>query len=104
MTITTARTSHSSDLHSREVKYLVSMGVRTVCFVMAIITSGPLRWTLVAAAFLLPYFAVVVANAGSKGISSERPESVIDDKSQITSTSAESEHDAGPTDDDTGGT
>jgi Flp pilus assembly protein TadB len=64
--ITTARRSRSADIRSREVRYLVSMGVRTVCFILAIVVSGPLRWVFVVAAFVLPYFAVVMANAGSR--------------------------------------
>lgn len=63
VSITSARTSHSEDLHKRQVRYLVSMGIRTVCFVLAIVTSGPLRWIFVAAALFLPYVAVVLANA-----------------------------------------
>ena len=44
------------------------MGIRTVCFVAAILVGGGwLRWVLVAAALLLPYVAVVMANtAGSR--------------------------------------
>lgn len=61
--ITSARPSRSADLHRREVRYLVSMGIRTVCFVLAVVTHGPARWLLVAAAFALPYLAVVFANA-----------------------------------------
>lgn len=44
-------------------KYLISMGIRTVCFVGAAFASGWLRWTLVAAAVVLPLFAVILANA-----------------------------------------
>ncbi len=61
--ITSARVSHSEDLRRRQTRYLFSMGVRTVCFVLAIVTSGPLRWALVAGAVFLPYVAVVLANA-----------------------------------------
>ena len=64
--ITTARTSHSEDLHARQIRYLLSMGVRTVCFVAAVIAHGPLRWVLIAAALFLPYIAVVMANAGGR--------------------------------------
>jgi len=60
--ITSAQPGHSVDLHRREVRYLISMGIRTVCFVGAVIATGPLRWVLVAGAVLLPYFAVVLAN------------------------------------------
>lgn len=44
-------------------KYLISMGIRTACFIGAAIATGWLRWTLVAAAVLLPLFAVIIANA-----------------------------------------
>jgi len=48
----------------RQRRYLISMAVRTACFVAAIITSGPLRWVFLVAALFLPYIAVVIANAG----------------------------------------
>lgn len=44
-------------------KYLISMSLRVVCFLGAAVTSGWVRWTLVAAAVFLPLFAVVIANA-----------------------------------------
>jgi hypothetical protein len=49
-------------------RYLLSMGIRTVCFVLAAIAIPVLHWTvvgwcLVIAAVILPYFAVVIANA-----------------------------------------
>ena len=63
--ITSAPVSHSSDLRGREVRYLLSMAVRTVCFVTAIfLADGWLRWILLLAAVFLPYIAVVLANAG----------------------------------------
>lgn len=71
VSITSARSGRSTDIRRREVKYLVSMGVRTVCFVLAIVTPSPWRWFLVAAAFLLPYFAVVIANASDGRRTSE---------------------------------
>ncbi len=61
--ITSARVSHSADIRRREVRYLLSMGIRTLCFVLAIVTDGAVRWVLVAAAVFLPYVAVVLANA-----------------------------------------
>ena len=66
VSITSARISKSADIRTREVRYLISMGIRTACFVAAIIVDGPLRWILIAAAFVLPYFAVVMANAGDR--------------------------------------
>lgn len=62
--ITGARRGLSADIKARQTRYLLSMGVRTACFLLAIVTSGPLRWVLFAAAVILPYLAVVVANGG----------------------------------------
>src|SRR3954470_24434821 len=66
--ITTAASSRAEDISARQRRYVVSMGIRTVCFVAAVLVGdGWLRWVLVAAALLLPYVAVVMANAtGSK--------------------------------------
>ena len=64
--ITSARPAKSVGIASRQTRYLISMGVRTLCFVLAIVTTGTLRWVFLAGAFLLPYFAVVIANAGSR--------------------------------------
>ena len=62
--ITGAPRALKEDVRRREVRYLLSMGFRTACFVAAIVTHGILRWVLVVAAFVLPYIAVVIANAG----------------------------------------
>jgi len=66
VSITNAPISHSADVRSRQTRYVISMLIRTLCFIGAIVVSGPLRWVLVAAALLLPYVAVVLANAGSR--------------------------------------
>lgn len=49
-------------------RYLVSMGVRTVCFLLAVLFLVGLKWTaagwvMVVGAVVLPYVAVVMANA-----------------------------------------
>ncbi|MCX6405028.1 MAG: DUF3099 domain-containing protein [Actinobacteria bacterium] len=62
--ITNVQSGTSNDQKSRQRSYLIGMGLRTLCFVLAIITHGTLRWILVAGAILLPYFSVVIANAG----------------------------------------
>ena len=62
--ITSAATSHSDDIGAREKRYAISMGIRTVCFIGAIIADGWLRWVLIGAALLLPYTSVILANAG----------------------------------------
>jgi len=63
--ITTASSSAHADIAARQRRYVFSMAVRTVCFVAAILTDGVLRWVLVAAALILPYVAVVMANAAA---------------------------------------
>jgi len=62
--ITDAGVSLSDDQVGRTRKYLWSMALRTVCFVGAVVTPSPWRWFMIVAALLLPYLAVVVANAG----------------------------------------
>ena len=62
--ITTASASRTEEIAGRQRRYVISMSIRTVCFVAAILVGGGwLRWVLVAAALLLPYVAVVMANA-----------------------------------------
>jgi DUF3099 family protein len=64
--ITTAPRSHSDDIGTRQRRYLISMGVRTVCFVLAVVSIGHwFLWLFLAASFVLPYIAVVMANAGA---------------------------------------
>jgi len=62
--ITGARRSLSEDIKARQTRYLLSMGIRTACFLLAIVTPSPFRWFFFAAAVVLPYLAVVIANGG----------------------------------------
>jgi Flp pilus assembly protein TadB len=67
--ITTAATSRNADIAARQRRYLIAMGVRTLCFVvvacLAVTHAGPgwLPWIFVVGALVLPYVAVVMANA-----------------------------------------
>ena len=64
--ITSAGRSHSEDIAGRQRRYLFSMGIRTACFILAIVfRDTPAMWFFVVGAVFLPYVAVVVANAGS---------------------------------------
>lgn len=65
-TVTDAREPLSKNIQHRKRQYLVSMGARTLCLILAIVVPMPLplRIIVLAAAIALPYFAVVVANAG----------------------------------------
>ena len=44
-------------------RYLIMMGIRVACFGLVFVTSGWVRWAAVAGAVVIPYFAVVIANA-----------------------------------------
>ncbi len=62
--ITSAQRSLSNEQNGRTRRYLVSMGIRTVCVIAAIFVPGWPRLVLIAAAVTLPYLAVVIANGG----------------------------------------
>ncbi|MEZ5092703.1 DUF3099 domain-containing protein [Nocardioides sp.] len=62
--ITTAARSAAADTAARQRRYLLSMGVRTLCVIGAVVIGpGWLRWVLVAGAVVIPQLAVVAANA-----------------------------------------
>ncbi|GAA1701816.1 DUF3099 domain-containing protein [Kribbella sp. NPDC056951] len=62
ISVTSAQPSRSEDLDSRIIRYAAMMGLRVVCFVLAVLTPSPWRWMFVVGAVFLPYFAVVLAN------------------------------------------
>jgi Protein of unknown function (DUF3099) len=66
--ITGARRGVRDDVNGRTRRYLISMGVRTACFLGAVVADGALRWVLIGGALILPYVAVVFANGGRERI------------------------------------
>jgi len=76
--ITSAGRSQSAQIHDRTRSYLIMMGIRIAAFVGAYFAEGWLRWTLVAAAVILPMFAVIIANSGAERRSA--PSSYIDER------------------------
>ncbi len=62
--ITGARRGLTEDVGRRQIRYAISMGIRTVCFVLAIVTHGWLRAVFLIGALVLPYISVVYANSG----------------------------------------
>jgi hypothetical protein len=65
--ITTARSNAADDMRSRQRRYAISMSIRLVCFVAAVIAwPSFLSWVFAAAAIFVPLFAVVAANAGDQ--------------------------------------
>lgn len=66
-TITSASTSQSEEIGRRQKRYAISMAIRTVCFLLAVVFWGHVLWlavVFIAGAALLPYTSVVLANAG----------------------------------------
>lgn len=62
--VTDARVPLSKDQAARHRRYLISMSIRSSCFVLCILTEGWLRWAFFIGAMVLPWIAVVIANAG----------------------------------------
>ena len=63
-TITDAQRGLSVEQVSRQRRYLTSMIIRTLCVVGAILIPGWPRALFLVGAIVLPYLAVVIANAG----------------------------------------
>ncbi len=66
--VTEARRSLSDDISYRQRRYLLMMGIRAACFVIAVVMFvNHLGWLTVipaVGAIIIPYFAVVFANGG----------------------------------------
>lgn len=62
--VTSAQESLSDDQTRRTRRYLLTMGIRTACFIALIFVEGVWQWVCIAGAVFLPYIAVVMANAG----------------------------------------
>jgi hypothetical protein len=78
-TVTDARRPMSEDIGYRERRYLITMGVRALCFVLSIVIAvtlhGSGRWLALVAlvgAVVLPYIAVIFANGGREPDSAAR--------------------------------
>jgi len=66
--VTQAQKPKSADIGYRERRYLLMMGIRVACFLVAIVMftqgAGWLAAFPVVGAVIIPYFAVVFANGG----------------------------------------
>ncbi|MCF8529729.1 MAG: DUF3099 domain-containing protein [Candidatus Nanopelagicales bacterium] len=63
-TITQANRGLSNEQAGRTKRYLISMAIRTACVLAAIVVPGWPKWLFIVGAVVLPYLAVVAANAG----------------------------------------
>lgn len=65
--ITGAPHNPREDIDRRQSRYLLSMTIRTLCFIAAVF-AVKIPWlcaALIAASFFLPFIAVVIANAAA---------------------------------------
>jgi hypothetical protein len=64
--ITSARLSHTDDIALRQRRYVMTQSLRVLCVVLATALPVPLAWkgVLMFGAVALPWFGVVMANAG----------------------------------------
>lgn len=76
--ITSAQNALTRDQAGRQKRYFISMMIRTACFILTVILPNPWRWIALAGAVTLPYFAVVIANAGRETVS--RGSDIAEDK------------------------
>jgi hypothetical protein len=94
--ITSAHTRHSERIRGRQRRYLISMGIRTVCFILAVVADGWMRWAFIIAAAVLPYFAVIAANAAGE-VDDGAPEPFVDNSRPMLEAGPGADED-GPTD------
>lgn len=82
--ITGVPMSRAEEQAGRQRRYLLSMSLRTICFIGAIVVGNNwLRYVLLAGALLLPYVAVVMANAVVTQLPGSGPESPNLDRKQL---------------------
>ncbi|MGL4744141.1 MAG: DUF3099 domain-containing protein [Dermatophilaceae bacterium] len=91
--VTGVAESPAEDQSRRLRRYLVTMSVRTACFILMVVVDGWLRWVFAAGAVFLPFFAVVTANAARpRATGRVRPVvPVVDHTRQLTTSGAPTE-------------
>ncbi|MBX3091264.1 MAG: DUF3099 domain-containing protein [Cryobacterium sp.] len=95
--ITTLPRSPDDDRRLRMIKYTVTMCIRLVCIALCLVVQGWWLVACIAGAVILPYVAVVLANAvDSKTVGVERPGTIARIEGQSESVHPEAEH-ADPT-------
>lgn len=81
--ITSAQDALSIEQRGRARRYFISMMIRTGCFIATIFLPSPYRWFAMGGALVLPYVAVVFANAGREN-TTEMNAIIFEEKRQIT--------------------
>ncbi len=77
--VTTAGRSHSDDISLRQRRYVMTQSVRILCVVLAAFLPVAVEWKglLIAGAVLLPWFGVVMANAGPTARSKDERNALV---------------------------
>lgn len=101
--ITDAPLRHSAEQHGRMVRYTVAMSIRVVCFILAAVVGVVWHswWAavFVLAAAVLPYIAVVDANAGGDRYQARRETEGMEKQPRLLTTGGENEQDWVPSPD-----
>jgi hypothetical protein len=61
--VTSAPEARTEDQARRLRRYLITMAIRTACFVLLVVIDAWYRWIFAVGAVFLPFIAVVAANA-----------------------------------------
>jgi hypothetical protein len=74
--ISGARTGLTEDVRGRQRRYIISMSIRTVSVILTVVlwnVERPVAWVTLVLGALLPYAAVVIANAGRENAPTAPP-------------------------------
>ena len=84
--VTSAPEARTEDQARRLKRYLITMGIRTACFILLVVIDAWYRWIFAAGAVFLPIIAVVAANAVMPRVTGRvRPVlPVVDETPQVT--------------------
>ena len=63
VSVTSAAPSPTLEQSARIRRYLITMAIRTTCFILLVVVDSWWRWLFLVGAAVLPYVAVVLANA-----------------------------------------
>jgi hypothetical protein len=84
--VTSAPEARTEDQARRPKRYLITMAIRTLCFILLVVIDAWYRWIFAAGAVFLPFIAVVAANAVMPRVTGRvRPVlPVVDETPQLT--------------------
>jgi hypothetical protein len=84
--VTSAPEARTEDQARRLKRYLFTMALRTLCFILLVVIDAWYRWIFAFGAVFLPFIAVVAANAVMPRVTGRvRPVlPVVDDTPQLT--------------------